>query len=145
MSQYGSYYWAKDYNKKWTWIVNHYYNANGGVDGTTSGNRTAYMTSPLQITSASPSPNSVSPGQTFTININAQNYAGLAHEQVMIGASLYSSSFGYISDPTNDKKVTLYSGSNNVPRNFRVPSATPAGTYDLLVALWLDVDENVPQ
>jgi hypothetical protein len=141
MSQYGSYDWAVQ-GKMWSWIVNHYYNANGGADGLSSAKRTAYMTSPLQITSASPSPNSVSPGQTFTININANNYAGLSHTQIIIGASLYSSSTGYISDPSHDSKITLYTGSNNVNRYFTVPSSTPAGTYDLYVALWLDVDED---
>jgi hypothetical protein len=141
MSQWGTYYWDLQ-GKTWVWMVNHYYNANGGSDGPSSGDRTAYMTSPLQITSASPSPNSVSPGQTFTITINANNYAGLSHTQIIIGASLYSSSTGYISDPSHDSKITLDTGSNNVNRYFTVPSSTPAGTYDLVVALWLDVDEN---
>ena len=141
MSQWGTYSWDLQ-GKTWVWMVNHYYNANDGDDGPSSGQRTAHMTSPLEIINASPTPNSVAPGQTFTINIDAQNYAGLPHEQVMIGASLYSNSTGYINDPTNDKKVTLYSGTNNVSRNFRVPSGTPAGNYDLYIALWLDIDEN---
>jgi len=42
MSQYGTYRWATN-GKYWPWIVNHYYNANGGDDGPSSGERTAYI------------------------------------------------------------------------------------------------------
>ena len=141
MSQWGSYRWDVQ-GKLWPWIVNHYYNANGGIDGTSSGERTAYMTSPLTISSASPAPTSIAAGQTFSISVTASNSAGLAHDQVIIGASLYSSASGYIDDPAHDAKVTLNVGANNVSRSFQVPAGTASGTYDLVVALWLDVDEN---
>lgn len=133
MSQWGTCRWDYYYGKTWVWMVNHYYNANGGVDGTSSGERTAYMTSPLVINSASPTPSSVSRGQTFTININAQNYAGLNHEKILIGASLCpsGSTTNCIDDPANDTPVILYTGSNNISRLFKVPGGTASGTYDL--------------
>ncbi len=58
----------------------------------------------------------------------------------MIGASLYNGS--YYSDPPNDRKITVPSGSSTGSRIFVIPSGIPSGTYDLLVALWFDVDEN---
>ena len=71
--------------------------------------------------------------------------AQISNDVVKIGVltdmgSLYSDATGYISDPTQDTKVTLYPGSNDVARGFNVPLTAPSGTYDLLVALWLDVD-----
>ncbi len=138
MCQWGTQRWAANQSQLWKWIVNHYYNNNGSP----SGLRSAYMTSPIDILSASPNPSTVPPGQSFTINLSAYNYAEKAHNQIMIGASLYSSSTGYIDDPSNDKKVSLIQGNNNVSRLFAVPSSTPDGTYDLVVALWFDIDEN---
>jgi hypothetical protein len=120
----------------WNWIEDHYYN-NNGVPG---GLRSAYMTSPLDVAWFAPDPATVSAGDFFTIYISAVNYAEAAHTEVMLGASLYSDATGYISDPSNDVKVTLYPGSNDVSRGFNVPPWAPSATYDLIVALWLDVD-----
>jgi hypothetical protein len=120
----------------WNWIEDHYYNNNGSPDGL----RSARMTSPLDIASFSPDVTELSAGDFFNIYITAVNYAELAHTQVMLGASLYSDATGYISDPTQDTEVALYPGSNDVSRGFNVPADAPSGTYDLLVALWLDVD-----
>ena len=58
----------------------------------------------------------------------------------MIGASLYNGT--YISDPPRDIKVSIPPGSSTRSRYFVVPPGTSAGTYDLLVALWFDVNEN---
>jgi hypothetical protein len=38
--------------------------------------------------------------------------------------------------------VVLNPGSNDVARWFTVPDLTPPGSYDLLVSLWIDVDED---
>lgn len=138
MCQWGTSRWAGSQAKLWNWITNHYYNANGSG----SGYRTAYMTSPFLATSASPSPASVAAGETFTLNLGAASYAETAHTQVMIGASLYSTSSGYVSDPAHDAKVTLSPGANAPSRPFTVPAGTPVGTYDLITALWLDTDED---
>lgn len=138
MCQWGTQRWAANNSKLWKWIVNHYYNNNGSG----SGLRTAYMTSPFSINSVSPNPSTISPGGSFTINLNVTSYAEISNPQIMIGASLYSSSTGYISDPSNDNKITLNPGSNNPSRQFVTPSNIPEGTYDLIVALWLDVNED---
>ncbi|OYW04974.1 MAG: hypothetical protein B7X11_02350, partial [Acidobacteria bacterium 37-65-4] len=129
--------WASSpQNELWNWITNHYYNNNGSG----SGSRTAYITSPVTMSSFSPSPSTVAAGGTFTINVTAVNSAGLAHSQVMIGASLYSSATGWISDPAHDAKVSLPVGTDGVSRLFTVPAGTAPGTYDLVVALWYDTD-----
>ena len=138
MSQWGTYSWDLQ-GKTWVWMVNHYYNDNGNP----SGQRSSYMTSPLKITSASPTSKSVSPGQTVQINISAHNYAGLSHTQIIIGATLHSDSTGHnFNDVSHDKKVVLKPGPNNINRLFTVPSSIPPGTYDLLLGLWLDVNED---
>ena len=120
----------------WNWIEDHYYNNNGLPDGL----RSAYLTSPLDIAWFGPDPAKVSAGDFFTIYISAVNYAEVEHTEVMLGASLYSDATGYISDPSNDVKVTLYPDSNDVSRGFNVPPWAPSATYDLIVALWLDID-----
>lgn len=122
----------------WSWIENHYYNNNGSPGGT----RSAYMTSPLDISMASADPGQVSPGGVFAIQVSALNYSELAHTQVMLGASLYLAGTGYISDSSSDQKVTLYPGSTDVSRTFTLPDSAPSGSYDLIVALWLDVNED---
>lgn len=138
MCQWGTQRWAASNSKLWKWIVNHYYNNNGSG----SGLRTALMTSPFSINSVSPNPSTIQPGDSFTINLNVLSYAEIAHYQIMIGASLYSPSTGYISDPSNDNKITLSPGNNNPSRQFTTPSSIPEGYYDLIAALWLDIDEN---
>lgn len=120
----------------WNWIEDHYYNDNGNP----SGSRSAFMTSPLDIADFRATPDTLTAGDTFTIDLTALNYAELAHSQVLIGASLYSPATGYLSDPLNDAKVTLDPGSNSVARFFTVPADAPSGSFDLLVALWLDID-----
>ena len=122
----------------WNWIENHYYNDNGNPGGL----RSAFVTSPLDIADAFPDPPVVSAGDTFVANYSTVNYAELPHNQVLLGATLYSANTGYISDPANDAEVVLNPGSNDVARWFTVPDSTPPGGYDLLVALWIDVDED---
>ena len=138
MCQWGTQYWALDQSQLWNWIVNHYYNDNGNP----SGMRSAFMTSPLDISSASPNPSNVPPGGTFNINAVSVNYAELLHNQIILGARLYSASTGYIDDHNNDIKVTLNPGNNNISRSFNVPLSAPEGLYDLIIELWFDVDEN---
>ncbi|MFN7976145.1 MAG: putative Ig domain-containing protein [Acidobacteriota bacterium] len=133
--QWGTSRWANQ-GQLWSWIGDHYYNDNGGG----SGSRTAHMTSPIFMPAFSPNPSTVIPGQTFSIDVTADNTAALGHTEIMIGASLYSVITGYVSDPANDTKVTLAVGTNSVSRPFTVPMGTPTGVYDLIVALWYDVD-----
>lgn len=138
MSQWGSQRWAANQAQRWPWIVNHYFNANGAGDGL----RDARISSPLRIDSFSPVPSTVAAGATLSIQIDASNLAALSHTSVFLGASLYRSGFGYIDDPTHDLGVMLDPGANQVARPFQVPFGTPDGSYDLIVALYLDIDDN---
>ena len=122
----------------WSSIEDHYYNNNGNP----SGLRSAFMTSPLDITNAYPDPAAVSAGDTLTLYYSTLNYAELSHDHVLLGASLFSPDTGYISDSANDAEVSLLPGSNDVSRWFAVSADTPPRTYDLIVALWIDVDED---
>ncbi len=137
MCQWGTSRWASQ-GKLWPWITDHYYNANGSG----SGNRTAYITSPITLPNFAPAQSSVPRGGTFTINLSVNNSAGLPHSQILVGASIYSTASGYISDPGHDKKVSLPVGTSSQSRLFTVPATAPTGTYNLTVALWYDVDGN---
>ncbi|MCE7958341.1 MAG: hypothetical protein DYH06_10460, partial [Acidobacteria bacterium ACB2] len=134
MCQWGTQRWASGQSQLWPWITDHYYNANGSPSGT----RSATMTSPIRLTSVAPSPAQVSAGGTFTIDVGAANDAETTHARVYAGASLYRSGVGWVSDPPHDANVPLSPGANAVSRLFTVPAGTPDGTYDLVVALWLD-------
>lgn len=139
MSQWGTQRWAIQASApSWTWIVDHYYNANGaGTDL-----RTAVMTSPLSLTGITAQPASLEAGQSFLIGAMAGNAAGATHAHLLIGASLYRSGVGYIDDSGNDAPVVIEVGDHLIGRPFEIPVGTPAGSYDLLVSLYLDVDEN---
>jgi hypothetical protein len=142
MSQWGTQRWAIAATaQRWKWIVNHYYHDNGNESGAGTGQRTALMTTPVSILSADIGAVAV-PGQLLTIDISAQNLAGASHDHVMIGASLYRAGVGYVSDPAHDAAITLPVGTSPRNRLFAVPAIVTAGAYDLVVALYLDVDEN---
>jgi hypothetical protein len=136
--QWGTQRWASSQGKYWNWITDHYYNANGAG----SGLRTAYITSPITMPSCATSVSSIAAGETFTINFTASNSAEMAHSSILVGASLYSSATGYVSDPAHDARVTVNAGSNSLSRLFTVPAGTGARTYDLHVSLYYDVDGN---
>ena len=138
MCQWGTQRWAVNQGRLWDWTVDHYYNDNDNPSGIRSG----YMTSPLEIFDATPDDPGVESGTTFGIDLDVANLASSDHSQVLIGASLWSAPTGYIDDPSNDQPVSLAPGSGSVSRAFAVPAGTPEGTYDLLTALWLDIDED---
>jgi len=143
MCQWGTQAWSRS-GKLWNWMVDLYYNNSGGG----SGNRTMYLTTPLEITTASPSATSVARGASFTINATLRNYADYTHSRIMLGASLTGPST--ISNPPNDKKVsalartgyTVQYRDTAVSRSFTVPTTAPVGTYNLLVAIWYDSNNN---
>lgn len=139
MSQWGTKYWGDSPEfKSWTWMVDHYFNANGAG----SGLRTAVMTSPVTLSNLSPQPTSAHPGDSLQISATATNLASAPHDHLLIGASLYRSGVGYLDDPGNDTPVSLTSGSQTIQRTFAIPALAPQGSYDLLLSLYLDVDEN---
>lgn len=139
MSQWGNYYWTQqDPPRRWKWQLDHYYNDQG--DGT--GLRTATISQVLSIESMSLAPQAVSPGERITIALAAGNLAAATHDRVLIGASLRRDSDPFIDDPANDRLVALPAGLSSTERNFDLPQTTPPGTYDLWLALWIDVDRD---
>jgi hypothetical protein len=143
MSQWGTQRWAIDASaRRWPWIVDHYYNDIANANGAGTGQRTAVMTSPLALSAVVVAPAVVAPGATVQLSATAHNGAGAAHAHLLIGASLHRSSVGYIDDPAGDAPSSLPPGDTAVARAFHIPAATPAGVYDVLLSLYLDVDEN---
>ncbi len=140
MSQWGTQRWSQQ-GQRWPWIVNHYYNDNNNATGAGSGLRTAELTSPLRIDSLAAIP-TAQPGQTMSLMLTVSNLASEAHDPVYIGASIFNSVTGFLSDPTNDNPVRLEPGSQVVSRPFQLPPSLPPGTYDVLVSLYLDIDGN---
>lgn len=139
MSQWGTQRWAIDASaRRWPWIVDHYYNAHGSG----SALRTAIISSPLGITGIATQPAAAAPGSVLQILAEADNAAGAAHARLLVGASLYRAGVGYVDDPGNDAPLSLAPGAHPIGRPFRIPAGTPPGQYDLLVSLYLDVDEN---
>jgi len=143
MSQWGTQRWAIDASeRRWPWIVDHYYNDNGNAGGAGTGQRTAVMTSPLSLSAVAATPSAIPPGATLQLSATAGNAAGATHAHVLVGASLYRSGVGYVDDPSNDAPRSLPPGDQAIARAFDVPAATPAGAYDVLLSLYLDVDED---
>ncbi len=139
MSQWGTQRWALDGSApRWTWIVDHYYNDNGAG----SGQRTAVMTSPLSLAGVLAVPSAPTAGSSFQIVADATNSAGAEHPHLLIGASLYRSGLGYIDDSAHDAPLSLAPGTHAIGREFAVPATLDAGSFSLLVSLYLDVDEN---
>ena len=143
MCQQGTDRWDLRRGKLWNWIVDHYYNDHYNLNGSGWANRMAVMTSPIGITSVRPVPSRVRPGGSFDIRVNSTNHSQTVHDQVIVTASLFSESTGYIIDPAHDRKLRLSPGSGNQDaRRFDVPPGTPNGNYDLIVSFWLDVDQD---
>jgi hypothetical protein len=140
MSQWGTQRWATLHARRWPWIVNHYYNDDGNSSGAGSGLRTATMTSPLRIDAASV-PAQAQPGSTISIQVQASNLAAEAHA-VRMGASLFRSGTGFVSDPANDVATSLDPGANIRSRPFALPAVLAPGVYDLWTSLYLDIDGN---
>jgi hypothetical protein len=115
--------------KTWQEILDHYYPDYQLVEGAAA-----------SIVSLTPVPATASPGQTFSIYYNLQATPAMS---LMLGASLRPSSGGaWIDDPAHDRKVNVNAGSNNVFRLFSLPGNAAYGDYDILAALWYDVDNN---
>lgn len=139
MSQWGTQRWAIDASaRRWPWIVDHYFNDSGAG----SGQRTAVMTSPLALANLTAQPALTTAGAQIELGADASNLAGASHAHLLIGASLYRSGVGYIDDSAHDAPLVLATGSHAITRAFTIPPATAPGSYDLLLSLYLDVDEN---
>jgi len=130
--------WRSTQRKEWHWTVT--LKDNTGATASQSFTVIYNPPGPPKITSASPSPNSTAPGRTITITYEVTN-PGSAR-QVLLGASIRLSGGPTLSDPANDIKVTLPSGSSSVSRRFTVATTAPLGTYDLLVSIVEDTNNN---
>lgn len=144
MSQWGTQRWAISAGAPlWRWIADHYYNDNGNSSGAGSGNRRAVLSSPLSLTALTATPRAPAPGETLRLGATAHNAAGADHAHILVGASLYRSGVGYLDDSAHDAPVTLAAAADTaVARTFLVPAGVAAGRYDVLLSLYLDVDEN---
>ncbi len=90
------------------------------------------------------SPQILYPGDSFMISYNVTN-SGSSANYAILGASIGPSgtSVWPISDSVNDAKVSLTPGTSSVSRQFTIPSyISPPDTYDLLVGLWQDANNN---
>lgn len=143
MSQWGTQRWAIHASApRWPWIVDHYYNDNNNEKGAGSGQRTALMTSPVSLSGLFVSPTSIEAGESIQLGANASNAAGAAHAHLLIGASLYQSGQGYVDDSSHDLPLNLAPGSQAITRSFDTPGSLASGSWDVLLSLYLDVDEN---
>jgi hypothetical protein len=133
--QWGTQRWSLQ-GRRWPWILDHYYNGHG----TGTGLRTARISTPLVLLTAQ-APRRVPRDATFILTARASNRASVAHAHVLLGASLRSGA-RVLSDPAHDALVTLPPGDSDVTRAFEVPFAARNGTYDLLLGLYDDVDED---
>lgn len=102
---------------------------------------TAVATLTATLNSASITPTTVCPCGSFTINCSIS--ATSAISDVILGASIApTGTTNYISDQANDVSITLPSGSSNQSRTFTIPCNTSTGTYDWVVAAWVDVNNS---
>lgn len=143
MSQWGTQRWALHASApRWVWIVDHYYNDNGNQNGAGTGLRTAQITSPVSLSGLGLNPSTIEAGESIEITATASNTAGAAHSHLLIGASLYKAGQGYVDDPSNDTSLNLATGNQGISRTFDSPPTLAGGFWDVLLSLYLDVDEN---
>jgi hypothetical protein len=136
MCQWGTQAWAGA-GSNWAWTVNHYFNDLG--NGT--GQRTMFPTSPLTVVGADASPSSDRAGDTFNVNATGRSYAENALGQILVQVQLTGP--GTVANAAGVRKVSLGARTDtaiSVP--FTVPANTATGTYDLVVDLWFDTNED---
>ncbi len=131
MCQWGSSRWAT-LGYTWKWIIEHYYNP-GDIN----------IASPMMILSATSDNTNVNPGESFTIRYDVYSFGEVPLYNIFLGASIYNESYGFFSDPANDTGCVIQPDTTTtVYRKFTVGDSVPTGSYDLYVALWLDVDDD---
>lgn len=140
MCQWGTAAWAK-VSRDWVWMVNHYYND----EGKGTGKRTFTMTSPIEFTAVRPSPARAAPGTTVTLEADLRSYAEGDHTALLLRGSIARGG-APIPNPAGAKRVTVPGTTgagqkdSSASQPFVLAAATTAGTYDVLVELFLDVD-----
>lgn len=115
------------------------HNSNGAVTKEISISGTGI--NQIKIDDISLSKNNLFPYEQFLINYTINSSYT---KSVILGASIGFSSNNnwFLSDPGNDKKVSLSIGTNKVSRTFNLLNTISTGIYDLIVALWSDENNN---
>jgi S1-C subfamily serine protease len=73
-------------------------------------------------------------GRTITLSYVISNASSTAGD-IVLGASIRTGSGSWLSDPDNDRRVSVPAGTSTQTRPFRIPSNASPGTYEL----WLSV------
>jgi hypothetical protein len=137
MSQWGTQYHAQS-GETFADIVDFYYNANNNP----AGNRSQYASSPVRLDGVSVNSNSAEANDIISLDyeiFNAAN-ASIDFGTVLLGASITNGVNTY-SDPINDLAMVInQGGTQHVLRDFKIPASLSTGNYDVIVALYLDVN-----
>ncbi len=139
MSQWGTQFRAQD-GQSFADIVDHYYNANNNP----SSQRNQYASTPLRFDATSTNQSVISEFDTFMINFEVFNASDTNHTfgPILLGASLYDGN-NYYSDPNNDLDFQItQAGTSVLQRPFQMDSNMTANIYDLITAIYLDVDND---
>ena len=140
ITQYGTQFLGEQ-GQTYAQIIPYYYNGSSIAGGQNIQFFTITPPATASITNIAVSPITTSPGSTVTLTYTINSTGSMT---VLLGASftLTGTSAWNVSDPTNDRSVSLVSGTQTVTRNFIIPNPISVGVYDLLVALWIDNNGN---
>ena len=139
MSQWGTQYQALN-GSSFADIVDFYYNANNNP----SGMRSQFASTPIRLNSIAISDSVINQNELLTIYFNIFNSSDTNQPfgPVLLGASLYDG-VAYFSDLANDVSTTVnQAGVSVLDRPFQLDASVLPGIYDLITALYLDVDGN---
>ena len=139
MSQWGTQYQALN-GSSFADIVDFYYNANNNP----SGMRSQFASTPIRLNSIGISGSVINQNELLTIYFNIFNSSDTNQPfgPVLLGVSLYDG-VAYFSDPANDVSTTVnQAGVSVLDRPFQLDASVLPGIYDLITALYMDVDGN---
>ena len=139
MSQWGTQYQALN-GSSFADIVDFYYNANNNP----SGMRSQFASTPIRLDSIAISDSVINQNELLTIYFNIFNSSDTNQPfgPVLLGVSLYDG-VAYFSDPANDVSTTVnQAGVSVLDRPFQLDASVLPGIYDLITALYMDVDGN---
>ncbi len=137
MSQWGTQYQALN-GKSYADIVDFYYNANNNP----TGNRSQYASSPVRLDGVTANTSSAVANDIISLDYEIFNAANTTIDfgTVLLGASI-TNGVDIYSDPINDLATVInQNGTQHVLRDFQIPASLSTGNYDVIVALYLDVN-----